>query len=101
MTFGAVLSFGLAHYGSSEFELMAEELLMSDSVVKVSRTIRPLSLGTAVFFHLDSGTFTSYLLPLLTCWVQTKNFQYRVYYSKIISYKLNLKVISLVFICMG
>ncbi|OMO85959.1 hypothetical protein COLO4_21364 [Corchorus olitorius] len=31
-----VLSFGLAHYASSEFELMAEELLMSDSVVKAS-----------------------------------------------------------------
>jgi len=39
LTFGAALSFGLAHYGSSEFELMAEELLMSDSVVKASRTI--------------------------------------------------------------
>lgn len=33
---GAVLSFGLAHYASSEFELMAEELLMSDSVIKAS-----------------------------------------------------------------
>ncbi|KAJ0031712.1 hypothetical protein Pint_13319 [Pistacia integerrima] len=33
---GAVLSFGLAHYAISEFELMAEELLMSDSVVKAS-----------------------------------------------------------------
>ncbi|KAK2968224.1 hypothetical protein RJ640_027356 [Escallonia rubra] len=31
---GAVLSFGLPHYASSEFELMAEELLMSDSVIK-------------------------------------------------------------------
>ncbi|EXB24696.1 hypothetical protein L484_005490 [Morus notabilis] len=30
---GATLSFGLAHYSSSEFELMAEELLMSDSVI--------------------------------------------------------------------
>jgi hypothetical protein len=37
LTSGAVLSFGLAHYGSSEFELMAEELLMSDSVIKVSK----------------------------------------------------------------
>lgn len=36
MTNGAVLSFGLAHIGSSEFELMAEELLMSDSVIKAS-----------------------------------------------------------------
>lgn len=31
-----VLSFGLAHYASSEFELLAEELLMSDSVLKVT-----------------------------------------------------------------
>ncbi|KAK6147787.1 hypothetical protein DH2020_018699 [Rehmannia glutinosa] len=30
---GAVLSFGLVHYALSEFELMAEELLMSDSIV--------------------------------------------------------------------
>ncbi|XP_022749889.1 uncharacterized protein LOC111299144 isoform X3 [Durio zibethinus] len=36
----AVLSFGLAHYGSSEFELMAEELLMSDSVVKIFGALR-------------------------------------------------------------
>ncbi|KAG5030118.1 hypothetical protein AAZX31_05G210200 [Glycine max] len=40
LTYGAVLSFGLAHYGSSEFELMAEELLMSDSVVKIYGALR-------------------------------------------------------------
>ncbi|KAK7399013.1 hypothetical protein VNO78_10188 [Psophocarpus tetragonolobus] len=40
LTFGAVLSFGLAHYGSSVFELMAEELLMSDSVVKIFGALR-------------------------------------------------------------
>jgi hypothetical protein len=45
LTTGAVLSFGLAHYSSSEFELMAEELLMSNSVIKVSRSIRHY------FFH--------------------------------------------------
>ncbi|RVX17365.1 hypothetical protein CK203_003473 [Vitis vinifera] len=33
---GGVLSFGLAHYALSEFELLAEELLMSDSIIKVS-----------------------------------------------------------------
>lgn len=33
---GGVLSFGLAHYSMSEFELLAEELLMSDSVIRVS-----------------------------------------------------------------
>lgn len=30
------LTFGLAHYSMSEFELFAEELLMSDSVLRVS-----------------------------------------------------------------
>lgn len=40
LTCGAVLSFGLAHYASSEFELMAEELLMSDSVVKIFGALR-------------------------------------------------------------
>ncbi|KAL9363229.1 hypothetical protein Peur_046014 [Populus x canadensis] len=35
-----VLSFGLAHYASSEFELFAEELLMSDSVIKVYGALR-------------------------------------------------------------
>lgn len=33
---GGKLSFGLAHYASSEFELLAEELLMSDSEIKVT-----------------------------------------------------------------
>ncbi|KAG8635925.1 uncharacterized protein LOC110603588 isoform X2 [Manihot esculenta] len=37
---GGVLSFGLAHYASSEFELFAEELLMSDSVIKVYGALR-------------------------------------------------------------
>ncbi|KAL0533936.1 hypothetical protein IC582_028211 [Cucumis melo] len=36
LSVGAVLSFGLAHYASSEFELIAEELLMSNSVIKAS-----------------------------------------------------------------
>ncbi|BFG18494.1 hypothetical protein CerSpe_047680 [Prunus speciosa] len=35
-----VLSFGLPHYASSEFELLAEELLMSDSVIKVYGALR-------------------------------------------------------------
>ncbi|KAL2500987.1 glycine-rich protein [Forsythia ovata] len=37
---GAVLSFGLVHYALSEFELMAEELLMSDSIIKVYGALR-------------------------------------------------------------
>ncbi|GMN40033.1 hypothetical protein TIFTF001_009262 [Ficus carica] len=35
-----VLSFGLQHYASSEFELFAEELLMSDSEIKVYGALR-------------------------------------------------------------
>ncbi|XP_022729643.1 uncharacterized protein LOC111284857 isoform X2 [Durio zibethinus] len=37
---GGMLSFGLAHYASSEFELLAEELLMSDSIIKVYGALR-------------------------------------------------------------
>ncbi|KAL0015634.1 hypothetical protein SO802_002703 [Lithocarpus litseifolius] len=37
---GAVLTFGLAHFATSEFELMAEELLMSDSTVKIYGALR-------------------------------------------------------------
>ena len=33
---GGILSFGLAHYALSEFEVLAEELLMSDSTIKAS-----------------------------------------------------------------
>ncbi|KAA8523205.1 hypothetical protein F0562_009628 [Nyssa sinensis] len=47
LSYGAVLSFGLAHYALSEFELMAEELLMSDSVIKVYGALR-----MAVKIHL-------------------------------------------------
>ncbi|CAN0899997.1 hypothetical protein LINGRAHAP2_LOCUS20590, partial [Linum grandiflorum] len=36
----AVMSFGLPHYATSEFELMAEELLMSNSVVKIYGALR-------------------------------------------------------------
>ncbi|KAK6912777.1 hypothetical protein RJ641_022378 [Dillenia turbinata] len=34
------LSFGLPHFGSSEFEVLAEELLMSDSTIKVYGALR-------------------------------------------------------------
>lgn len=50
---GAVLSFGLAHYASSEFELMAEELLMSDSVVKASGRFTIFFLSILTFFFLS------------------------------------------------
>ncbi|KAM0944757.1 hypothetical protein DsansV1_C11g0112261 [Dioscorea sansibarensis] len=37
---GGIFSFGLTHYPYSEFELMAEELLMSDSVIRVFGALR-------------------------------------------------------------
>ncbi|XP_008805792.1 uncharacterized protein LOC103718651 [Phoenix dactylifera] len=37
---GGVLTFGLTHYPYSEFELMAEELLMSESIIKVFGALR-------------------------------------------------------------
>nr|XP_043628452.1 uncharacterized protein LOC122599906 [Erigeron canadensis] len=37
---GGILSFGLAHYALSEFEILAEELLMSDSIIKVYGALR-------------------------------------------------------------
>ncbi|KAG8376085.1 hypothetical protein BUALT_Bualt09G0026800 [Buddleja alternifolia] len=39
---GAFLSFGLAHYALSEFELLAEELLMSDSIIKAAGDSDPI-----------------------------------------------------------
>ncbi|XP_022729644.1 uncharacterized protein LOC111284857 isoform X3 [Durio zibethinus] len=52
---GGMLSFGLAHYASSEFELLAEELLMSDSIIKICRvediTVEGLIMGSVVHFH--------------------------------------------------
>jgi hypothetical protein len=58
LTSGAALSFGLAHFGSSEFELMAEELLMSDSVIKVSRTIRQ-------YISWNNSTLFTWIMLLL------------------------------------
>ncbi|XP_042055568.1 uncharacterized protein LOC121800075 [Salvia splendens] len=40
LSHGSTLSFGLVHYAFSEFELMAEELLMSDSIIKVYGALR-------------------------------------------------------------
>ncbi|CAA0814301.1 Unknown protein [Striga hermonthica] len=48
---GAVLSFGLVHYALSEFELMAEELLMSDSIIKVYGALR---LSVKIHLMLNS-----------------------------------------------
>ncbi|KAL8504009.1 hypothetical protein ACS0TY_022659 [Phlomoides rotata] len=46
-----VLSFGLAHYLTSEFELFAEELLMSDSIIRVFGALR---MSVKMFLMLNS-----------------------------------------------
>ncbi|GLT57214.1 hypothetical protein SLA2020_302020 [Shorea laevis] len=51
LLFGGSLSFGLAHYASSEFELLAEELLMSDSIIKVYGALR---MSVKVFLMWNS-----------------------------------------------
>ncbi|MED6146912.1 hypothetical protein PIB30_039140 [Stylosanthes scabra] len=64
LTFGAVLSVGLAHYGSSEVELMAEELLMSDSTIKVYGALRMsvkihLMLNSKMLIDVNGEPFVS------------------------------------------
>ncbi|XAR67080.1 hypothetical protein NMG60_11013510 [Bertholletia excelsa] len=61
---GAVLSFGLAHYALSEFELMAEELLMSNSVIKVYGALRMsvkihLMLNSRILIDGDGDTLVA------------------------------------------
>ncbi|XP_027173507.1 uncharacterized protein LOC113773152 [Coffea eugenioides] len=48
---GAALTFGLVHYALSEFELMAEELLMSDSVIKIYGALR---MSVKIYLMLNS-----------------------------------------------
>ncbi|XP_023545693.1 uncharacterized protein LOC111805058 [Cucurbita pepo subsp. pepo] len=65
---GGVLCFGLAHYASSEFELLAEELLMSNSEIKVYGALR-MSVKMFLMWNSkllidgggDSGVVTSLL----------------------------------------
>lgn len=54
----AVLSFGLQQFASSEFELMAEELLMSDSIIKAS-----VMLFILFFFKFSIQVFFPFLCP--------------------------------------
>ncbi|WZZ24029.1 hypothetical protein YC2023_007430 [Brassica napus] len=51
---GGELNFGLARYASSEFELFAEEVLMSNSVIKVFGALR---MTVKVFLMLKSRMF--------------------------------------------
>ncbi|KAJ4908188.1 hypothetical protein Rs2_11846 [Raphanus sativus] len=55
---GGVLSFGLAHYGTSVFGLLAEELLMSDSTINVYGALRmtvKMFLMWNSELHIDGG----------------------------------------------
>lgn len=50
---GAILTFGLTGYPYSEFELMAEELLMSDSTIKVFSLL--VSCDIQLFIYIVSA----------------------------------------------
>jgi len=81
LTSGAVLSFGLAHYGSSEFELMAEELLMSDSVIKVSKQSYNtyFSWNTSLLLYkLTIFLFFLFFLPFLSETISSKPRQSKI-----------------------
>ncbi|KAL4332007.1 hypothetical protein GQ457_07G044890 [Hibiscus cannabinus] len=69
---GGVLSFGLAHIGSSEFELVAEELLMSDSVIKVYGALR-MTVKIVLMWNskllIDGGEDTT----VATSWLEASN----------------------------
>ncbi|WCJ29541.1 hypothetical protein M5689_011168 [Euphorbia peplus] len=67
-----VLSFGLAHYASSEFELLAEELLMSDSIIKVYGALR-MTVKIFLMWNsnmiIDGGDDTT----VTTSWLEASN----------------------------
>ncbi|XP_010519873.1 PREDICTED: uncharacterized protein LOC104799183 isoform X2 [Tarenaya hassleriana] len=65
---GGVLSFGLAHYATSVFELLAEELLMSDSTIKVYGALRmtvKMFLMWNSQLHIDGGGDTTVATSML------------------------------------
>ncbi|XWS17674.1 hypothetical protein CRYUN_Cryun33cG0087900 [Craigia yunnanensis] len=69
---GGMLSFGLAHYASSEFELLAEELLMSDSIIKVYGALR-MTVKILLMWNskmlIDGGEETT----VATSWLEASN----------------------------
>ncbi|GMI84352.1 hypothetical protein like AT5G11700 [Hibiscus trionum] len=69
---GGVLSFGLAHYATSEFELLAEELLMSDSIIKVYGALR-MTVKMFLMWNskmlIDGGED----LTVATSWLEASN----------------------------
>ncbi|KAK8543142.1 hypothetical protein V6N13_136324 [Hibiscus sabdariffa] len=69
---GGVLSFGLAHYATSEFELLAEELLMSDSTIKVYGALR-MTVKMFLMWNskmlIDGGED----LTVATSWLEASN----------------------------
>ncbi|KAA3477507.1 1-aminocyclopropane-1-carboxylate deaminase [Gossypium australe] len=69
---GGMLSFGLAHYASSEFELLAEELLMSDSIIEVYGALR-MTVKIFLMWNskmvIDGGEDTT----VATSWLEASN----------------------------
>ncbi|KAK8515419.1 hypothetical protein V6N12_075461 [Hibiscus sabdariffa] len=69
---GGVLSFGLAHYATSEFELLAEELLMSESIIKVYGALR-MTVKMFLMWNskmlIDGGED----LTVATSWLEASN----------------------------
>ncbi|GMI97958.1 hypothetical protein like AT5G11700 [Hibiscus trionum] len=67
-----VLSFGLSHYATSEFELLAEELLMSDSTIKVYGALR-MTVKIFLMWNskmlIDGGEETT----VATSWLESSN----------------------------
>ncbi|KAE8678713.1 putative Glutamyl-tRNA(Gln) amidotransferase subunit C [Hibiscus syriacus] len=69
---GGVLSFGLAHYATSQFELLAEELLMSDSIIKVYGALR---MTVKIFLMWNSKMLINggEDLTVATSWLEASN----------------------------
>ncbi|XVF48616.1 hypothetical protein PTKIN_Ptkin03bG0204300 [Pterospermum kingtungense] len=69
---GGVLSFGLVHFATSEFELLAEELLMSDSIIKVYGALR-MTVKIFLMWNsellIDGGEDTT----VATSWLEASN----------------------------
>jgi len=61
---GAILTFGLTRYPYSEFELMAEELLMSDSTIKVFFFLL-VSCDIQLFTYFVSALYVQIIALLL------------------------------------
>ncbi|GAB2275819.1 hypothetical protein Dimus_010568 [Dionaea muscipula] len=69
---GGAMSFGLAKYASSEFELLAEELLMSDSVIKVYGALR-MSVKMFLMWNSELRVIGGGEVPVATSLLEASN----------------------------